>query len=309
MLLKQLNKDIMTDPERKDRIYGVTITGVVVNIILLIGKFIAGFAGHSAAMIADAVHSLSDFLTDVIVLVFVRLSNRPADSRHDYGYGKYETMATSIIGITLVAVGVMIGWDGAEKILQWIKGERLESPGMIALVAAIVSIVMKEWVFRITRKAAVEVDSKVLLANAWHHRSDALSSIGTALGIGGAIVLGSRWAVLDAVAAVVVSVMIIVTAYKLIRDASGELLEESLPQQTEDRIVEVVSRDQMVSDIHNLRTRRIGNRIAIEMHMRLPGEISLEESHIHATAIEKALRDEFGQSTHIILHIEPVKHL
>lgn len=176
---------------RDQRIYKVTLTGSIVNMVLLVTKFVAGILGNSAAMVADAVHSLSDFLTDIVVLAFVKLSSKPADHDHDYGHGKYETVATSIIGMALVVVAVMLGWNGAEKIIQAMKGQQLESPGIIALVAAIASIVLKEWVFRITRKVAHEVYSQALEANAWHHRSDALSSIGTAIGIGGAVVLGT----------------------------------------------------------------------------------------------------------------------
>jgi cation diffusion facilitator family transporter len=292
---------------RDQKIYRVTITGSIVNIVLLVMKFVAGILGNSAAMVADAVHSLSDFLTDIIVIVLVKLSSKPADKDHDYGHGKYETIATSIIGIALIAVSLMLAWNGIDKIIFVVKGGDIESPCMIAFIAAIVSILLKEWVFRVTKKVALEVDSQALEANAWHHRSDALSSIGTAIGIGGAVLLGNSFAVLDPIAAVIVSVFIFIAAYRLLRQASGELLEESLPKETEDKIEEIVYRDSLVSDIHNLHTRRIGSIIAIEMHLRLPGDISLEESHRHATAIERALRDEFGSGTHIMLHIEPVK--
>jgi cation diffusion facilitator family transporter len=292
---------------RDQKIYRVTITGSIVNMILLVMKFVAGILGNSAAMIADAVHSLSDFLTDIVVIVLVKLSSKPADKDHDYGHGKYETVATSIIGMALIVVSVMLGWNGIEKIIFVINGGEIESPCMIAFVAAIVSILLKEWVFRITKKVALEVDSQALEANAWHHRSDAFSSIGTAIGIGGAVLLGNSWAVLDPIAAVIVSVLIFITAFRLLRQASGELLEESLPKETEDKIESIVYPDSLVSDIHNLHTRRIGSIIAIEMHLRLPGDISLEESHRHATVIEHALKAEFGSGTHIMLHIEPVK--
>ena len=292
---------------RDQKIYRVTITGSIVNIVLLVMKFVAGILGNSAAMVADAVHSLSDFLTDIVVIVLVKLSSKPADKDHDYGHGKYETIATSIIGMALIVVSLMLAWNGIDKIIFVVKGGEIESPCMIAFIAAIVSILLKEWVFRITKKVALEVDSQALEANAWHHRSDALSSIGTAIGIGGAVLLGNSFAVLDPIAAVIVSVFIFIAAYRLLRQASGELLEESLPKETEDKIEEIVYRDSLVSDIHNLHTRRIGSIIAIEMHLRLPGDISLEESHRHASAIERALRDEFGNGTHIMLHIEPVK--
>lgn len=275
--------------------------------VLLVTKFVAGILGNSAAMVADAVHSLSDFVTDIVVLAFVKLSSKPADNDHDYGHGKYETIATSIIGMALVVVSAMLGWNGVEKILQAGRGEQLESPGAVALVAAVLSLALKEWVFRITRKVAREVNSQALEANAWHHRSDALSSVGTAIGIGGAVILGDGWALLDPLAAIVVSILIFVTAFRLLRQASGELLEESLPRETEGKIVQIVYLDPMVRDVHNLHTRRIGSIIAIEMHLRLPGDISLSESHVHASEIERRLRDEFGVGTHIMLHIEPIK--
>ena len=292
---------------RDRRIYRITLAGSIVNVVLLVFKFAAGILGHSAAMIADAIHSLSDFLTDIIVIVFVRLSSKPADRDHDYGHGKYETLATSVIGLALVVVAVILGWDGIEKIADALQGNRLESPGIIALWAALLSITLKEWIFRATRKVANEVKSKALEANAWHHRSDALSSVGTAIGIGGAVMLGDGWAILDPIAAIVVCVLIIVTAFRIIRQASGELLEESLPKETEDRIEQIVYQDTLVSDIHKLHTRRIGNIIAIEMHLRMPAGITLAESHVHATAIEQSLKTEFGKGTHIMLHIEPTK--
>lgn len=298
----------METQERNKRIYKITLTGSVVNMLLLVFKFVAGVLGHSAAMMADAVHSLSDFITDIVVIAFVKLSSKPADQDHDYGHGKYETVASSIIGMALVVVAVMLGWNGVEKIVQFAKGEPLQSPGIIALVAAVMSVALKEWVFRITKKVANDVNSQALEANAWHHRSDAFSSIGTTIGIGGAVVLGQGWAVLDPIASVVVSVLIFVAAFRLLRQASGELLEESLPKDTEDKIERIVYADKMVTDIHQLHTRRIGSIIAIEMHLRLPGHITLEEAHRHTTDVERALSKEFGAGTHIMLHIEPVKH-
>lgn len=293
--------------KRQDSVYRVTILGSIVNMVLLVFKFVAGILGHSAAMVADAVHSLSDFLTDIVVLVFVKISSKPEDESHDYGHGKYETLATCIIGFALLGVGVMLGVQGIEKILAVIRGETLPSPGIIALVAALLSIALKEWIFRITRKVAREVNSPAVEANAWHHRSDALSSIGTALGIGGAVLLGSKWTVLDPIAAVVVSVFIVITAIKLIGESLGELMEKSLPKETEQHICELVLQEEGVSDLHHLRTRKIGSRIAIEMHLRMSGSLPLKTVHAKASDIEKRLRDEFGAQTHIMLHIEPLK--
>ena len=281
---------------REKKIYRVTILGGIVNMLLLCFKFVAGVLGHSAAMIADAVHSMSDFLTDIIVLLFVKISSKP-----------HETLATAIIGISLLGVGALLGWKGIQRIIDAINGEVLESPGIIALIAALLSIVLKEWIFRVTRKVAKEVDSQALEANAWHHRSDALSSIGTAVGIGGAVLLGQKWAVLDPVAAVIVSIFIIITALKLIRESIGELMEESLPESAEEEIKKITLAEDTVCDLHNLRTRRIGKRIAIEMHIRMPAQMPLKEAHDHASNIEERLRECFGEDTHITLHLEPVK--
>ena len=283
------------------------MAGSAVNVVLLVFKFVAGFFGGSAAMIADAVHSLSDFITDVIVLLFVRLSSKPEDSDHDYGHGKYETLATSLIGLALLCVGVMIMYNGVHSIVSAVMGNPLPQPGMIALAAALVSIALKEWAYRFTAKVGRECESQAVVANAWHHRSDALSSIGTAVGIGGAILLGDKWAVLDPIAAVVVSVFIIRTAWQLTKKSAGELLEQSLPAEMEREIETIVAREPMTSEVHHLRTRRIGSHIAIEMHLRMPGDISLYESHQHATNIEQELRKRFGASTHIGLHVEPLK--
>ena len=297
----------MKAKDREKSIYRVTLAGSAVNVVLLVFKFVAGFLGGSAAMIADAVHSLSDFITDVIVLLFVRLSSKPEDSDHDYGHGKYETLATSLIGLALLCVGVMIMYNGVRSIVSAVMGNPLPQPGMIALAAALVSIALKEWAFRFTAKVGRECESQAVIANAWHHRSDALSSIGTAVGIGGAILLGEKWTVLDPIAAVVVSVFIIRTAWQLTKQSAGELLEQSLPAEMEREIETIVASEPMASEVHHLRTRRIGSHIAIEMHLRMPGNITLYESHQHATNIEQALRKRFGASTHIGLHVEPLK--
>ena len=294
-------------PTRVQRITRITVFGTIVNTLLLAFKFLAGILGGSAAMLADAVHSLSDFLTDIVVLVFVKISNRPADRKHSYGYGKYETLATLCIGLALLAVGIGIAVDGVEKIIQVWNGETLAQPGWIAFWAAIASIVLKELTYWLTIRVAKQVDSKALKANAWHHRSDALSSIGTGLGIGGAILLGQRWTILDPIAALIVSVFIVLTALRLTYGALGEFLEQSLPEENENEIRAIVAADTEVSELHHLCTRRLGNRVAIEMHLRMPGNTPLTVAHKHASAIEQQLKQRFGDQTHINIHLEPTK--
>lgn len=294
-------------PSRLQRITRITVFGTIVNTLLLAFKFLAGILGGSAAMLADAVHSLSDFLTDIVVLVFVKISNRPADRKHSYGYGKYETLATLCIGLALLAVGIGIAVDGVEKIIQVRNGETLAQPGWIAFWAAIASIVLKELTYWLTIRVAKQVDSEALKANAWHHRSDALSSIGTGLGIGGAILLGQRWTILDPIAALVVSVFIVLTALRLTYGAIGEFLEQSLPEENENEIRAIVAADTELSELHHLCTRRLGNRVAIEMHLRMPGNTPLTVAHKHASAIEQQLKQRFGDQTHINIHLEPTK--
>ena len=291
--------------KREDEIARVTLTGSVVNLLLVGLKAVAGLVGHSAAMISDAVHSLSDFVTDIVVLVFVRVSARPQDEDHDYGHGKYETLATLFIGLALAAAAVGIVVSGAGKLARWLQGEDLPAPGKIALWAALGSIVAKELLFQYTRIKGKHLDSKALEANAWHHRSDALSSVGTAIGIGGAILLGSRWTVLDPLASIVVGAMLVKVAWDLLGPSFGELTDSSLPADMEQEMLAIIRGVPGVEDPHNLRTRRIGNRIAAEVHIRLDGSLPLSEAHEKASEVERRFKERFGAQSHIIVHMEP----
>ena len=300
-------KEKSEEAAREAGIYRVTLVGSVVNLLLLVFKFVAGILGHSAAMLADAVHSLSDFVTDIIVIVFVRISSKPEDEGHDYGHGKYETLATAIIGLVLLFVGFGILWNGATSIWDFWQGGELKEPGMLALWAALVSIVFKELLYQYTVLKGRRLNSQAVVANAWHHRSDALSSIGTAVGIGGAILLGERWLILDPLAAVVVSLFIMKVAIQLLVPCVEELLEKSLPAEVEEKIKQEILSFPGVTLPHHLRTRRIGSSYAIEVHIRMDGQITLEEAHRTATAIENRLKSEFGSRTYINIHVEPVK--
>lgn len=299
--------DEIDNKTREKGIYKVTIIGSITNFILVTIKFIAGILGHSAAMIADAVHSLSDFITDIIILVFIRISNKPVDKGHDYGHGKYETLATALIGAILLLVGIGILWNGGSDIYRYIRGETLNSPGTIAFWTAILSILVKEFLYHYTIKQGKKFNSSVVTMNAWHHRSDALSSLGTAIGIGGAIILGKDWHVLDPIAAVIVSFYIIKVAIQLSIPCIDELLEKSLPDEIEKEIIDIITSFEGVTHPHNLRTRRIGNHYAIEIHIRMDGDISLRQAHHTATAIENKLKEQYGKDTHIGIHVEPIK--
>lgn len=300
-------KEKSEEAVREAGIYRVTLVGSVVNLLLLVFKFVAGILGHSAAMLADAVHSLSDFVTDIIVIVFVRISSKPEDEGHDYGHGKYETLATAIIGLILLFVGFGILWNGATSIWDFWQGGELKEPGMLALWAALASILFKELLYQYTVLKGRRLNSQAVVANAWHHRSDALSSIGTAVGIGGAILLGEQWLVLDPLAAVVVSLFIMKVAIQLLVPCVEELLEKSLPAEVEEKIKQEILAFPGVTSPHHLRTRRIGSSYAIEVHIRMDGQITLEEAHHTATAIENRLKSEFGNRTYINIHVEPVK--
>ena len=295
----------MTEQERVKGIYRVTIVGSVVNLLLVVFKFVAGLLGRSSAMIADAVHSLSDFVTDIVVIVFVNISGKPEDEDHRYGHGKYETLATVIIALALFAVGVGILVDGAKDVAAVVNGVVLPAPSMIALIAAALSIVAKELLYRYTAHVGRKLDSQAVVANGWHHRSDAFSSIGVLVGIGGAMLLGEKWRVLDPLAAIVVSAFIIKVAVDLIKPCLDELLERSLPAEVEQEIEQIILSEEGVTSPHHLRTRRIGNRYAIEVHIRMDGNLTLAEAHRITTAVEQKLKSRYGSATHVGIHTEP----
>ena len=296
-----------TTENRTKQIYRVTLLGMFVNMALFTFKLIAGIVGRSGAMVADAVHSASDFATDIVVLAFVRISSKPRDDDHKWGHGKYETLASLIIGIALFAVGVEILMDSAEKIASVVRGNELPQPDFIAIVAAAVSIVVKEVLCQYTVRKGKRLNSPSVIANAWHHRSDAVSSIGALLGIGLAYFLGGKWSITDPIAAVVVAALIMKVAIDLSRTALAELLEKSLPRATEEEILSIISSTPNVHKPHNLRTRRIGSDIAIEVHIRVDGSMTVHDSHEISREIEHSLRARFGENTAVAIHIEPLK--
>lgn len=291
---------------REKGIYKVTFIGSGVNFMLLLFKFIAGILGHSAAMMADAVHSLSDFITDIVVVLFVRVSGRPQNNDYKYGHGKFETLATLLIGLVLLFVGGSLAVGGIKDIVSVINGATLPSPGVIALVAAIVSIASKEALFRYTVRQGKKLNSDVVIANGWHHRSDAYSSVATAIGIGGAILLGSRWTVLDPLAALVVSVFIVRSSLLLMKPCIDELMEKALPDDVEAEIENMVCLCDGVETFHSLHTRKIGSYYAIEFHVKMNGGSILSDAYRKIAVIENMLRERYGHRTHIIICMEPV---
>lgn len=291
--------------DRTAKVTFVTLVGSVVNIILTVFKIFAGVLGRSTAMIADGIHSLSDLLSDIVVIVFVKISAKGRDKDHDYGHGKFETFATLIISLMLIVVAVNLMSGGINKIRQILDGGEVSSPGMIALWAAVASIVLKEILYRYTIIQGKALNSPMMIANAWHHRSDAFSSVGSLLGIAGAIFLGDKFVILDPITGCVISIFILVMAVKMSVPAIKELLDVSLPDDVEDKIKATAKSVKGVVDLHELKTRREGPGIIMEGHLVLNSEISLKEAHDISKKVEEALRKEFGSETQISLHLEP----
>lgn len=284
----------------------VTLVGFYINAVLTLFKVYAGITGKSAAMVADGVHSLSDFFTDIVVLIGFKFINKPEDEDHNYGHGKYETVATLIISFALFIVGYKIFTSGIINIYQVVvHGKIIESPSLIALIAAAVSIVSKELLYRYTKHVGEKINSQAVIANGWHHRSDAFSSIGTLIGIGGAIVLGERWTILDPIASVIVSVFIFKVAFEILTPAFNELMEVSLKPEEIERIKQVIDSNESILDYHHLRTRRIGIKVAIEVHLLFAKDQSIEHVHEHASEVESALKELFSGNCIITTHLEP----
>lgn len=292
---------------REKGIFKVTIVGTIVNAVLVVLKFFAGWLGRSSALIADAVHSLTDFLTDIIVLVFVKISGKPRDDDHRYGHGKYETFATMIIGLFLGFAGIGLFVNSAMLIFDSIGGKVLPEPSWVALGVALISIVTKEILFRYTVREGKRLNSDAVVANAWHHRSDAISSIGTAVGITGAMFFGVKWRILDPIAALVVSLFIIKSGYDIVKPAIFELLDGSLPEEQNDEIGGIIESIDGVKGYHNLRTRKIGNSIAVDVHVKMDGNLPLVEAHEIASRIENEIRAKYGKDCSIYIHMEPMK--
>ena len=296
----------LTAEQRARAAQRCTWVGFACNGVLSILKILAGIVAHSSAMVADGVHSISDFLTDIIVIVFVGVSAKGIDESHRYGHGKYETFATFLIAVALAAVAAGLFCGGATKVYAALNGIHPGAPGKVALWAAVLSIVSKEALYRYTRHVGVKLESMALEANAWHHRSDAFSSVATLLGIAGAIFLNEQWRVLDPLAGMAVSVFIVVVAWRLAKPAVQELLEVSLPDEDMERICSAIARTPGVRGYHNLRSRHNGSTHIVDLHIKVDGNLSVTQAHDIASAVEQQLRNELG---HVIanIHIEPYK--
>jgi len=294
-----------TENTRYSQAIYVTKVAMASNVLLTGFKFFAGIMGNSSAMIADAAHSLSDFMTDIAVIAGLKIARKPGDSTHNYGHGKIETLSAAFIGLVLVAVAFGIFWGGLQKVIAFYQGEVLPTPSGIALTAAILSIVIKEWLYRYTIIYARKLKSDALIANAWHHRSDAFSSIGTMVGIGGAILLGGKWAVLDPIAAVILSFFIFKVAFDISYKNLNELLEASLDSGTYRNIEEILITTEGVLGFHELKTRKIGNAMAADVHIEVDRELNIVDAHEISTQVEDRLKEVCGKNGHFSIHVEP----
>lgn len=292
------------DNRTKD-IQKITLWGAFCNIALTIVKFVAGILGGSTAMLADAVHSASDLVTDIIVIVFTRISGKGKDKGHDYGHGKFETLATVVVSLMLLVVGAEMIKSSYQQIRSAMEGNPLPAPEMIALWAAVISIISKEFLYQWTVKVGKRLSSPVVIANAWHHRTDALSSVGSLLGIAGAIALGGEWTILDPLVGAVISIVIIVMAVKMSIPALAELTEASLPEKTEQKMLEIIRSVEGVRGVHELKTRLCGHYCIADFHIVVDPETTILESHETTVIIERKLREEFGEETQINIHVEP----
>ena len=292
---------------REQKISQVTIWGAIGNLLLTAFKLVAGLLGRSSAMIADAIHSLSDLVSDIVVLVMVKVSSKGVDDNHDYGHGKFETLATVVVAIILLWVGVELLIEGIGKIRLVLVGETLPVPGTIALWAALISILVKEILYQWTSRVGKKVNSSAMITNAWHHRSDALSSIGAAIGIGGAICFGGKWVILDPIVGCIISIFIVVIAVKMAIPALYELTDGSLPEEIEQHIMQLILSVDGVTNVHDLRTRRNGPIMIIGAHIVVDPNMTVANAHHLTVLAENAIRNQFGNETQISIHIEPTE--
>ena len=290
---------------RKRKIYRVTFVGFVVNLVLSVLKLAAGIVGRSGAMVADAVHSFSDLATDVVVIAFARISAKPRDDGHDYGHGKYETLATIIISLALGIVGAGILAGSIRDIRIVVDGGLLPRPGLVALVAAGGSIVVKEILYRYTVREGRAVDSPSVVANAWHHRSDALSSLGTLVGIACAYFLGQKWRIADPIAALVVAVFIFKVAYGIFHESIDRLVDRACDPDTVAAMRETMQRTPGVVRVDDIKTRLFGSRTYVDAEIAVDGALPLRDAHVIAEAVHHELERDYPDVKHCTVHVNP----
>lgn len=283
----------------------VTLIGFWINAGLVALKLFFGYWGHSDALVADGYHSVSDFITDFIVLFFIGIAYKKADKEHPYGHGKYETVATVLIGMILMLVAIYIGVEGIATIIQAVNGKLLPRPDVWTIIVAIISILAKEYCYRYTINIGRQVDSNALTANAWHHRSDAISSVATLIGVSLSFFLGEHWRVLDPIASVIIAVFIGISALQIAKPSIQELLEISLPQDQINSILEIIENVPGIKKVHNLRSRRNGHSYIIDVNIHVDPDITVRMAHEIANDVETELYRSFESDMIIYVHIEP----
>lgn len=283
--------------------YRVSIVSIIVNVALSLLKLLAGVFAHSSAMISDAVHSASDVFSTIIVMIGVKISTKESDKEHPYGHERMECVAAIILSVVLLLTGLMIGYTAGKKIISG-NYDDIAIPGLLALIAAIVSIIAKESMFWYTKINAKKINSSALMADAWHHRSDALSSVGALIGIGGAR-LG--FPVMDSIASVVIFVFIVKAAVDIFKDAINKLVDRSCDEETEKKLYACVESVSEVEKIDLLQTRMFGNKIYVDIEIALNGDCTLNQAHDVANKVHNKVEEEFPDVKHIMVHVNPIK--
>ncbi len=297
----RLNLPVDMKISREAYVRRVTWIGLIINILLSGLKFAAGYFGHSQAVIADAIHSLTDTTTDLAVIAGSHYWSRPPDDRHPYGHRRLETVITVFIGLMLAAAGIGIGWEAISTLHQ----KQESPPGWIALGAALVSILAKEALYRWTATAGKRIRSQAMAANAWHHRSDAISSVPVLVTVGAAFIFPT-WSFLDHVGAVVVSIFILHAALKIIWPAIGELVDTGAPAEIQKKIIEISCSHRGVLQIHKVRTRYISSSIQVDMHIVVDGSITVRDGHAIADEVESHIMAEIPEVLDVVIHVDPL---
>ena len=281
----------------------VSAVTIAENAILSLGKLIAGIVGHSGAMISDAVHSASDVFSTIVVIIGIKFASKEPDKEHPYGHERMECVAALILSVVLFITGLSIGYEALKNILGG-NYKALEIPGPIALVAAVISIIVKEVMFWYTRHYAKEIDASALMADAWHHRSDAFSSIGALVGIGGAM-LG--FPIMDSIASLVIFLFIVKAAYDIFKDAIDKMVDHSCDEKTEAELAECIRENPQVLGIDLLHTRIFGNKIYVDIEIEVDGTYTLQKAHDIAEEVHDEIEKKFPKIKHIMVHVNPGK--
>lgn len=280
----------------------VSVVTVIVNLLLAVAKLIAGIVAHSGAMISDAVHSASDVFSTFVVMIGIAMSHKQSDEGHPYGHERLECVVSILLAVLLGLTGLGIGYSGLEKIVG--DASALVVPGKLALAAAVISIVVKEWMYWYTRAAAHKVKSGALMADAWHHRSDALSSIGALIGIGGAM-LG--YPIMDPIASVVICIFIEKVAFDIFKDAVEKMVDKSAPEAVEKKMHDLINAQDGVASVDDVKTRMFASKLYVDVEIAVDGEMSVSDAHQIAENVHDKVEAEFDDVKHCMVHVNPAE--